>query len=76
LIREARRATDKPILVYPNSGESYSAEKNDWNGDPVYESFGEEARDLVRGGRAPDRRLLPHLAAGYQSHRIMGKEQA
>lgn len=44
LIREARKATDKPILVYPNSGESYSAEKMDWNGDPVYESFGEEAR--------------------------------
>lgn len=44
LIREARKATDKPILVYPNSGESYSAEKMDWNGDPVYESFGEEAK--------------------------------
>lgn len=44
LIREARRATDKPILVYPNSGESYSAEKKDWNDDPVYESFGEEAK--------------------------------
>ncbi len=44
LIREAKKATEKPILVYPNSGESYSAEKMDWNGDPVYESFGEEAK--------------------------------
>ena len=50
LIREARSATDKPILVYPNSGESYSAEKNDWNGDPVYESFGEEARTWYEAG--------------------------
>lgn len=50
LIREARKATDKPILVYPNSGESYSAEKNDWNGEPVYESFGEEAREWYEAG--------------------------
>lgn len=50
LIREARKATDKPILVYPNSGESYSAEKMDWNGDPVYESFGEEARTWYEAG--------------------------
>lgn len=50
LIREARKATGKPILVYPNSGESYSAEKNDWNGDPVYESFGEEAKVWYEAG--------------------------
>lgn len=50
LIREARKATSKPILVYPNSGESYSAEKNDWNGDPVYESFGEEAKVWYEAG--------------------------
>lgn len=50
LIREARKATDKPILVYPNSGESYSAEKKDWNDDPVFESFGEEAREWFKAG--------------------------
>jgi homocysteine S-methyltransferase len=50
LIREARKATEKPILVYPNSGESYSAERNDWNGEPVYESFGEEAREWYEAG--------------------------
>jgi len=50
LIREARRATDKPILVYPNSGESYSAEKKVWNNDPVFESFGEEAREWYHAG--------------------------
>ena len=50
LIREAKKATGKPILVYPNSGESYSAEKKDWNDDPVYESFGEEAKEWFNAG--------------------------
>ena len=50
LIREAKKATDKPILVYPNSGESYSAEKKDWNDDPVFESFGVEAKEWFEAG--------------------------
>lgn len=50
LIREAKKATHKPILVYPNSGESYSAEKKDWNDDPVYESFGHEAKEWYNAG--------------------------
>lgn len=50
LIREARKATNKPVLVYPNSGETYDAAKNDWDGHPVYESFGEEAKDWFRAG--------------------------
>lgn len=50
LIREARKATDKPVLVYPNSGESYDASRNDWDGHPVYASFGEEAREWFKAG--------------------------
>lgn len=50
LIREAKRATDKPVLVYPNSGESYDATKNNWEGNPVTESFGVEAREWFRAG--------------------------
>ncbi|MGE5373983.1 MAG: homocysteine S-methyltransferase [Bacteroidota bacterium] len=50
LIREAGRATDKPILVYPNSGETYDPTKNDWDGQPVYASFSEEAREWYRAG--------------------------
>ena len=50
LIRSAKKVTDKPILTYPNSGETYSAEKQNWNGDPVYESFGEQARDWYAAG--------------------------
>jgi homocysteine S-methyltransferase len=50
LIREAKKATGKPILVYPNTGESYDAEKNDWKGDLVYASFSEEAKNWYRSG--------------------------
>jgi homocysteine S-methyltransferase len=50
LIRDAKRVTEKPILVYPNLGETYDAEKNDWNGDPVIDSFGEQAREWYKAG--------------------------
>jgi homocysteine S-methyltransferase len=50
LIREAKKTTEKPILVYPNSGETYNAEKNDWNGEPVLESFSEQAREWYQAG--------------------------
>jgi homocysteine S-methyltransferase len=50
LIAEAKRGTNKPILVYPNSGESYNAGSNEWGGDVVYKSFGEEAKEWLRAG--------------------------
>lgn len=50
LIREAKKATAKPILVYPNSGETYDASKSDWDGHPVYASFGEEAKVWYEAG--------------------------
>jgi homocysteine S-methyltransferase len=50
LIRAAKSTTGKPILVYPNSGETYDASKNDWNGDPVFHSFGQEAREWYNAG--------------------------
>lgn len=50
LIREAKKATEKPVLVYPNSGETYDAANSDWQGNPVYESFGEEAREWYNAG--------------------------
>jgi len=50
LIREAKKVTTKPILVYPNSGETYDATRNDWNGDPILHSFGEEAREWYAAG--------------------------
>lgn len=52
LIETARSATEKPILVYPNSGEIYDTEKGGWNGAPVCSSFGESAREwYARGAR-------------------------
>lgn len=50
LIREAKAMTAKPILVYPNSGETYNADKNDWKGDPVAGPFGELAREWYKAG--------------------------
>lgn len=50
LVREARKATDKPILVYPNSGEKYNASGSHWDGQPVYESFSDEAREWFKAG--------------------------
>jgi homocysteine S-methyltransferase len=50
LIREAKKATDKPVLVYPNSGETYDAASNDWDGAPLYDSFGEEAKQWYNAG--------------------------
>lgn len=50
LIREAKQKTGKPILAYPNLGESYDADKNDWDGKPAIESFGEEAKVWYQAG--------------------------
>jgi len=50
LIREAKKATNRPILVYPNSGETYDAKKNDWDGNPVHGSFGEQAKEWHEAG--------------------------
>jgi homocysteine S-methyltransferase len=50
LIHEARMATEKPIVVYPNSGESYDPQKMDWNNDPSQASFGKEAKVWFEAG--------------------------
>jgi homocysteine S-methyltransferase len=50
LIGEAKKATSKPLVVYPNSGESYDASRHDWDGHPVYESFGEQAKEWYQAG--------------------------
>ncbi len=50
LIREGKGQTAKPILVYPNLGESYDAVKHDWDGKPATESFGEEAKVWYQAG--------------------------
>ena len=44
LLRHMRGATDKPLLVYPNSGESYDPSSRRWSGDSAALRFGEQAR--------------------------------
>ncbi len=50
LIEEARKATDKPILVYPNSGEEYEGEGKKWRATRTPMSWEEAAREWVRQG--------------------------
>ena len=50
LIHEAKKTTEKPLLVYPNSGETYDAEGNGWSGKPVLASFGQAARGWYEAG--------------------------
>jgi len=50
LMREARKQTDKPLLTYPNSGETYDASKNDWDGHRIYPLFGAEAQEWYNAG--------------------------
>lgn len=50
LIRAAKQVTQKPVLVYPNSGEKYDAGRNEWDGKPVLNSFGEQARQWYDAG--------------------------
>lgn len=44
LLRHLRGHTDKPLLVYPNSGEHYDAVAKAWRGMPGSTSFATEAR--------------------------------
>lgn len=44
LIQAASSVTRKPILAYPNLGETYDVASNKWSGKPVTRTFGEEAR--------------------------------
>jgi homocysteine S-methyltransferase len=50
LIEAIRPATSKPILVYPNSGETYRAGNNSWSGSADAESFAAQARGWHRRG--------------------------
>ena len=52
LVEAAHGATSRPIVVYPNSGETYSVREGGWSGDAPDVSFGQEARAWYdRGAR-------------------------
>jgi homocysteine S-methyltransferase len=50
LIRAARSATSKPILVYPNSGEIYDAATFSWHGQTSCDAFGEQSQQWYAAG--------------------------
>lgn len=50
LIREARAVTDKPILVYPNSGETYDASRRLWLGQAEPQEFGKLSESWQAAG--------------------------
>lgn len=50
LIRNLRAATSKPIMVYPNSGEIYDAQNNQWLGETSCDAFGMQAREWYENG--------------------------
>jgi homocysteine S-methyltransferase len=52
LLAEARKGTDKPIFVYPNSGEVYDANEKKWHSTPSSTRFNEAARGWVLAGAA------------------------
>lgn len=52
LIREVQRATDKPIVVYPNSGEEYDAVSKQWYGETIPAAFGTYSREWRKLGAA------------------------
>lgn len=43
LIREIRLSTEKPIAVYPNSGEAYDVENRNWSGEKDVIDFAKNA---------------------------------
>lgn len=50
LIAQARQATHKPIIVYPNSGERYDPITQAWQGESVADEFAQAARGWLAAG--------------------------
>jgi homocysteine S-methyltransferase len=50
LIRELRAASDKPIVVYPNSGEDWDAHARSWIGSSAPEAYGIKATEWLAAG--------------------------
>jgi len=50
LIDEIKKNTNKPIIVYPNSGEFYVSVTNSWHGETTSESFGLQSKNWYEHG--------------------------
>lgn len=52
LIREVQSVSDKPVIVYPNSGEDYDAVSKQWYGETIPATFGTYSREWRKLGAA------------------------
>ncbi|HMO58666.1 MAG TPA: homocysteine S-methyltransferase [Roseiflexaceae bacterium] len=50
LVRHIRATTTKPVVVYPNSGEQYTAVTNTWSGTAAGIDFADQARSWYAAG--------------------------
>lgn len=50
LIREIKKNTSKPIIVYPNSGEHFSAVTKTWHGESSCNQFGLQSKEWYENG--------------------------
>jgi homocysteine S-methyltransferase len=50
LIREIKKNTNKPVIVYPNSGEVYDPETNTWHGETSCDAFGLQSKVWYENG--------------------------
>ncbi len=50
LIEEIKRATSKPIIAYPNSGEQYDPVTKTWKGATCENHFGKSAQGWYENG--------------------------
>lgn len=50
LIAELRAASDKPIVVYPNSGEGWDAQNRCWTGSSAPSAYGAKAMEWLAAG--------------------------
>jgi len=50
LIREIKKNSGKPIIVYPNSGEVYDPVTNTWHGETSCDAFGHQSKTWLENG--------------------------
>ncbi len=50
LIRKIKKNTNKPVIVYPNSGEYYSAVTKTWHGESSCDKFGLQSKEWYENG--------------------------
>ena len=57
LVQSARSASGKPVVVYPNSGETWDAARRGWTGESAFEPA--DVRAWIDAGARARRWLLP-----------------